>query len=224
MCKLFTLPSDFHLLSVDNSHIEQKILVNVFQIKAYFSFHFVSIYLYCYVNNWYLVSPNCGLLLYIYRLVDTAVKTSRSGYLQRCLVKNLECLKVSYDYTVRDADGSIIQFRYGEEDGVDVHQASFLNKFKALEDNFYHPLFYLNSRSSLFGSGWNIVTYLEFNFLHYFFLGFFDFAPCFICKISLTPVFIIVKLRHCLPFLCNTRFPACRKQSLGIMKTRGWRV
>jgi DNA-directed RNA polymerase beta' subunit len=34
-------------------------------------------------------------------LVDTAVKTSRSGYLQRCLVKNLETLKVAYDCSVR---------------------------------------------------------------------------------------------------------------------------
>ncbi|XP_012574995.1 DNA-directed RNA polymerase I subunit 1-like isoform X1 [Cicer arietinum] len=67
-------------------------------------------------------------------LVDTAVKTSRSGYLQRCLMKNLECLKVCYDHTVRDADGSIIQFHYGE-DGVDVHQTSFINKFEALSTN-----------------------------------------------------------------------------------------
>lgn len=66
-----------------------------------------------------------------YRLVDTAVKTSRSGYLQRCLIKNLECLKISYDYSVRDADGSIVQFCYGE-DGVDVHQTSFISKFDAL--------------------------------------------------------------------------------------------
>lgn len=65
------------------------------------------------------------------RLVDTAVKTSRSGYLQRCLMKNLECLKVSYDHTVRDSDGSVIQFRYGE-DGVDIHQTSFITKFEAL--------------------------------------------------------------------------------------------
>ncbi|KAL3637268.1 hypothetical protein CASFOL_019567 [Castilleja foliolosa] len=67
-------------------------------------------------------------------LVDTAVKTSRSGYLQRCLIKNLESLKVCYDYTVRDADGSIIQFYYGE-DGVDPHKTSFLKNFKALDDN-----------------------------------------------------------------------------------------
>ncbi|XVE96012.1 hypothetical protein REPUB_Repub02eG0185000 [Reevesia pubescens] len=67
-------------------------------------------------------------------LVDTAVKTSRSGYLQRCLIKNLECLKISYDHTVRDADGSIVQFNYGE-DGIDVHQTSFIAKFEALALN-----------------------------------------------------------------------------------------
>ena len=49
-------------------------------------------------------------------LVDTTVKTSRSGYLQRCLVKNLEPLRVNYDGTVRDdCDGSIVQFLYGED-------------------------------------------------------------------------------------------------------------
>ncbi|KAF5726829.1 DNA-directed RNA polymerase I subunit rpa1 [Tripterygium wilfordii] len=67
-------------------------------------------------------------------LVDTAVKTSRSGYLQRCLIKNLECLKVGYDHTVRDVDGSIVQFQYGE-DGVDVHRTSFIGKFEALAAN-----------------------------------------------------------------------------------------
>ena len=35
-------------------------------------------------------------------LIDTAVKTSRSGYLQRCLIKLLEGLVVNYDQTVRD--------------------------------------------------------------------------------------------------------------------------
>ncbi|PKA56545.1 DNA-directed RNA polymerase II subunit RPB1 [Apostasia shenzhenica] len=67
-------------------------------------------------------------------LIDTAVKTSRSGYLQRCVMKNLESLKVCYDYTVRDADGSIIQFTYGE-DGVDVQKSSFLGEFDMLRNN-----------------------------------------------------------------------------------------
>lgn len=58
-------------------------------------------------------------------LIDTAVKTSRSGYLQRCLVKHLEELKVNYDSTVRDSDGNVIQFIYGE-DGLDPTGASML--------------------------------------------------------------------------------------------------
>ena len=58
-------------------------------------------------------------------LVDTAVKTSRSGYLQRCLIKHLEELRVEYDYTVRDAGGSVIQFLYGE-DGLDTVGCSLL--------------------------------------------------------------------------------------------------
>jgi DNA-directed RNA polymerase I subunit RPA1 len=59
-------------------------------------------------------------------LVDTAVKTSRSGYLQRCLVKHLEELKVNYDYTVRNGEGGVVQFLYGE-DGLDPTKASFLD-------------------------------------------------------------------------------------------------
>ncbi|GIY88580.1 DNA-directed RNA polymerase I subunit RPA1 [Caerostris extrusa] len=42
-------------------------------------------------------------------LIDTAVKTSRSGYLQRCLIKHLEGLTVVADQTVRDSDGTVIQ-------------------------------------------------------------------------------------------------------------------
>lgn len=67
-------------------------------------------------------------------LVDTAVKTSRSGYLQRCLVKGLESLIVAYDYTVRDTDGSIVQFLYGE-DCVDPCKVKFLQAFKFLTEN-----------------------------------------------------------------------------------------
>jgi DNA-directed RNA polymerase subunit A' len=51
-------------------------------------------------------------------LVDTAVRTSRSGYMQRRLINALEDLKVESDGTVRHAGGEIIQFIYGE-DGVD---------------------------------------------------------------------------------------------------------
>lgn len=68
-------------------------------------------------------------------LIDTAVKTSRSGYLQRCIIKQLESLVVSYDMSVRDNDGSIVQFLYGE-DGIDVMDSKYLEKFDFLEKNF----------------------------------------------------------------------------------------
>ncbi|MFP3871440.1 MAG: DNA-directed RNA polymerase subunit A' [Candidatus Natronoplasma sp.] len=51
-------------------------------------------------------------------LVDTAVRTSRSGYMQRRLINALEDLMVSDDGTVRNTADTIIQFRYGE-DGID---------------------------------------------------------------------------------------------------------
>jgi DNA-directed RNA polymerase I subunit RPA1 len=54
------------------------------------------------------------------------VKTSRSGYLQRCLVKHLEELKVCYDSTVRNGEGGVVQFLYGE-DGLDPTKCAFLD-------------------------------------------------------------------------------------------------
>ncbi|CAK9780803.1 beta and beta-prime subunits of DNA dependent RNA-polymerase [Cutaneotrichosporon oleaginosum] len=61
-------------------------------------------------------------------LIDTAVKTARSGYLQRCLIKHLEGVKVHYDHTVRDSDSSILQFLYGD-DAIDVTKSKHLTKF-----------------------------------------------------------------------------------------------
>jgi len=57
-------------------------------------------------------------------LVDTAVRTSQSGYLQRRMINALQDLKVAYDGTVRTTGGRIIQFRYGE-DGTDPMKSSF---------------------------------------------------------------------------------------------------
>ncbi|CAD8139664.1 unnamed protein product [Paramecium octaurelia] len=70
-------------------------------------------------------------------LIDTAVKTSRSGYLQRCLIKHLEGLIVQYDLTVRDNDGSLIQLFYGE-DGIDTTKTKYLEKFSFLAQNNQH--------------------------------------------------------------------------------------
>jgi len=52
-------------------------------------------------------------------LIDTAVKTAETGYIQRRLVKALEDVSAKYDGTVRNSLGDIIQFLYGE-DGLDA--------------------------------------------------------------------------------------------------------
>ena len=52
-------------------------------------------------------------------LIDTAVKTSQTGYIQRRLIKGLEDFKVEYDMTVRNNNGRIVQFAYGD-DGIDT--------------------------------------------------------------------------------------------------------
>jgi DNA-directed RNA polymerase subunit A' len=57
-------------------------------------------------------------------LVDTAVRTSQSGYLQRRMINALQDLKVAYDMTVRTTGGRIIQFEYGE-DSTDPMKSSF---------------------------------------------------------------------------------------------------
>ncbi|TPX48240.1 DNA-directed RNA polymerase [Synchytrium endobioticum] len=55
-------------------------------------------------------------------LVDTAVKTAETGYMQRRLMKALEDLTVHYDDTVRNSSAGVVQFKYGDDalDPVDI--------------------------------------------------------------------------------------------------------
>lgn len=48
-------------------------------------------------------------------LIDTAVKTSETGYIQRRLMKALEDVMVKYDATVRNSSEQVVQFLYGED-------------------------------------------------------------------------------------------------------------
>ncbi|CAK4573226.1 unnamed protein product [Aphanomyces euteiches] len=75
-------------------------------------------------------------------LIDTAVKTAETGYIQRRLVKAMESVMARYDGTVRNSNGEIIQFLYGEDgmdavwvekqkfDGHTLNRAKFEAKFK----------------------------------------------------------------------------------------------
>mmetsp|Transcript_151744 Transcript_151744/g.263752 ORF Transcript_151744/g.263752 Transcript_151744/m.263752 type:complete len:1553 (+) Transcript_151744:163-4821(+) len=48
-------------------------------------------------------------------LVDTAVKTAETGYMQRRLIKALEDLSLKYDLTVRTSAGDVVQFIFGDD-------------------------------------------------------------------------------------------------------------
>eukprot|EP00764_Aduncisulcus_paluster_P005947 gnl/Carplike_NY0171/2044_a2752_552.p1 GENE.gnl/Carplike_NY0171/2044_a2752_552~~gnl/Carplike_NY0171/2044_a2752_552.p1 ORF type:complete len:1354 (+),score=423.38 gnl/Carplike_NY0171/2044_a2752_552:1862-5923(+) len=81
-------------------------------------------------------------------LVDTAVKTATSGYLQRCLIKGLESVHVAYDATVRDEQGLLVQVRYGG-DSLDTTKQGFLTNFDFLSENFGRVTEQLNPDSAL---------------------------------------------------------------------------
>merc|ERR1719461_670257 len=74
-------------------------------------------------------------------LIDTAVKTAETGYIQRRLIKAMESLMVNYDGTVRNAVGQLIQLRYGEDglagENVEFQQLKTINLNNRTFENKY---------------------------------------------------------------------------------------
>ncbi len=73
-------------------------------------------------------------------LIDTAVKTSTTGYVQRRLIKGLEDLMVSYDMTVRNNKNKIVQFLYGDNgfDTIKVENQKFRIASMSVEEIYAH--------------------------------------------------------------------------------------
>jgi len=75
-------------------------------------------------------------------VIDTAVKTANSGYLQRRLVKSMEDLKVAHDFTVRASNNDIVQFCYGYDGFNSTELEKQTTKFTrinidSLNQNYY---------------------------------------------------------------------------------------
>jgi len=72
-------------------------------------------------------------------LIDTAVKTAETGYIQRHLVKALEDVMVCYDGTVRNSLGDLIQLVYGEDcmDGAFIEKQT-IETFALNDREFEH--------------------------------------------------------------------------------------
>ncbi|KAJ3449458.1 DNA-directed RNA polymerase subunit [Anaeramoeba flamelloides] len=94
-------------------------------------------------------------------LVDTAVKTAETGYIQRRLVKSMEDVQVKYDGTVRNSLGEIIQFIYGE-DGMDSLQIEN-QKLDLLEmDNSkIEEIYKFETKQRSFGKGYMLDEVIE---------------------------------------------------------------
>ena len=73
-------------------------------------------------------------------LIDTAVKTSQTGYIQRRLIKGLEDLKLTYDMTVRNNKNKIIQYSYGDDNicPMNVENQGLPLVKMTLEDIYMH--------------------------------------------------------------------------------------
>ena len=74
-------------------------------------------------------------------LIDTAVKTSETGYIQRRMIKSLEDAKIAADGTVRNELNEIVQFIYGGDgmDGAKVEKQKLLfigKTFSEIESMF----------------------------------------------------------------------------------------
>ena len=81
-------------------------------------------------------------------LIDTAVKTSQTGYIQRRLIKGLEDIKVEYDMSARNNKGKIVQFKYGDDafDTVKVERQKLPLVTMSLDDIYSY--FHVPSTSS----------------------------------------------------------------------------
>ena len=75
-------------------------------------------------------------------LIDTAVKTSTTGYIQRRLIKGLEDLMVAYDMTIRTNKNKIVQFAYGDDniDTVKVENQPINLVSMSVQDIYAHYL------------------------------------------------------------------------------------
>ncbi len=65
-------------------------------------------------------------------LMDTGLRTPKSGYLYRRLANALQDLRVEYDETVRDSNNNIIEFKYGD-DGIDITKLHLKEKLDSGE-------------------------------------------------------------------------------------------
>jgi len=79
-------------------------------------------------------------------VIDTAVKTANSGYLQRRLVKSMEDLKVAHDFTVRASNNDIVQFCYGYDGFNSTELEKQESKFIKIDIDTLNKNYYIDPK------------------------------------------------------------------------------
>ena len=80
-------------------------------------------------------------------LIDTAIKTAESGYIQRKLIKSMEDCVVMYDGTVRNARNTILQFVYGDNGINTINQSEHVLKLMKMNNNDIKNTFLFNDKA-----------------------------------------------------------------------------
>ncbi|EFX79678.1 hypothetical protein DAPPUDRAFT_304478 [Daphnia pulex] len=107
-------------------------------------------------------------------LIDTAVKTANTGYIQRSLIKAMESVMVHYDGTVRNSAGRILQFSYGGDglsaESVELQKMPTVNlsneafekkfKFDPSNENYVRRIFNEEITRELISSA-EVITEIE---------------------------------------------------------------
>ena len=79
-------------------------------------------------------------------VIDTAIKTAESGYIQRKLIKSMEDCIVMYDGSVRNARNTIVQFVYGDNGINTISQSAHTLKLIKMNNENIKKIFYFNSK------------------------------------------------------------------------------
>lgn len=94
-------------------------------------------------------------------VIDTACKTSETGYIQRRLVKAMETVMARYDTTLRNSRGCVMTFLYGE-DGMDAQRIEYqtFDTYTLSADKFYKK-HYLDFNDDCVGQVYSTNNYLS---------------------------------------------------------------
>ncbi|CDJ52195.1 DNA-directed RNA polymerase, related [Eimeria brunetti] len=87
-------------------------------------------------------------------IIDTACKTSETGYIQRRLMKAMEDVKVAYDRTVRNSAQEVLQFLYGEDGMSGEYVEDQIIELMQMDSDKIRRVYRHDLDQESYGKGW----------------------------------------------------------------------